>query len=237
MSSNNDMLDFLNPLMQNNDGLIRKVTAYIGTQIAEMHEIAKTYESQYPKLCQAVSEHTTQEKWASAGKNTTYGYYTPSPIIDKLTSNMSKGKLLKDRPATGDYFAYSFDSQARLLQADRYANKRLSYRVLMVRDNPNVEYGLMFIGERQPTLMQGCKAIYDETGKIIEFFEVKMPLLIGGNLYTYEKYYYDDDGKLEGADTILQGIYPKMCVYERYMVLDEGKKTKLILTSNYRSSL
>jgi hypothetical protein len=225
---NPDMSVFFQNEASHTEGGLKQ---YLSALIAETHRVAAYYSSRQWELARAAEDATVTVTYSSTGEGAFRGVYTPSLVCPYAVTGYRKGRMLKTKPASGTYFSYALDGDGRLLQADHYAKGRLQTTEYLVRTNPAAEYGLVF---GQGMLLIGNRTVYDDKGRIAEYFESRMPLMKGQNLFEYEKYYYDDSvrGSLEGADKVWNGIYPSCFRYCRYALIGKGEKTTLLTVSD-----
>lgn len=224
---NSDMFGFF---QAENTHIETELKKYLTQLIAEMFQVAHVFSAQSPILLQNAIQETTSMEFSTAGENAFRGIYSPSLICPYIVTNYRKGRILKSNAMSGTFFSYCFDNNHRLIKIDFYSKNRLQTTEYIIRNIPDIEYGLIY--DQHSFLIVANRARYDENGRIVEFFESKMPLINGGNLFDYEKYYYDDKGSLEGADKVLNGIYPTCFRYCRYAVAKKDRKTMLLPVSN-----
>lgn len=145
----------------------------------ELLEKASPYIENYEQYYHEVQLTISYTEVSTGGVTIPRGYYCPSPIIDIVIGNASRGKLLK-RPSKRSHIAYryGFDKQGKLVFVYKEEDK---HKEFIVRKG-NTELGIGFLEfeglELDPEVTDITYCTYHEDGKI--------------QSYTYGRYYADE---------------------------------------------
>jgi len=119
------------------------------------------------------------------------GYYCPSPIIDVIHGNCTRGRSVKKKPQKEPSYVFGFDKQNRLVTVEQRDTNEKEF--LLYREN--VVQSLMydvFCGYSHIINISEC--VYDEQGRIREYSKLKYDFLglKSDDLYK-EVYEYKND--------------------------------------------
>ena len=77
---------------------------------------------------------TCYREYSKGGESTHRGYYCPSPVIDLLIGNVSRGRLLKRRPAVNYDYIYCLNEARQIIMVDAFATWEDGRKTLYTRE-------------------------------------------------------------------------------------------------------
>lgn len=122
---------------------------------------AKAYEKDYKQLYMELKGKITRYEFASGGQGLHRGFYCPSPILDIITGNLSKGKLLKTLTAKSKpTYTFGFDQQNALVIVENGLEKEI------ILHKEKLETGIKFSDSLAISAITEC--VY-QNGKICAY--------------------------------------------------------------------
>ena len=158
---------YLQELRQNKE--FQQYCQFFGDECTRLTEIAQRLEPIASDLRVSCHENVVRDELAVKCRHLHRGYYCPSPTLDLIIANSSRGKILK-RPTSrsNPSFVYKFDAQGRLLWChNRECN---SLECLIYEENK--VYGFTFGASSEfHTLTEE----YYQNGKLAHFYVAHFP--------------------------------------------------------------
>ncbi len=150
----------------------------------------------YDDLYETLNSKVNYEEFCS-GSNISFGYHHPSPVVDLIIGNMSRGKLHKKRSKLSKpTHRYGFDKSGRLLIVDKIMPKDFveftDYSVFEYNKNTVTIISISkFESDIEIESVAFCE--YDDDGRINSFTEGYPDGDIFSTVYQ-ERYTYSDKG-------------------------------------------
>lgn len=120
-----------------------------------LFDLYDKYLYSYDELRKKALAETCYREYSKGGEGTHRGYYCPSPVIDLLIGNVSRGRLLKRRPAVNYDYIYYLNEARQIIMVDDFATWENGRKTLYTREfvfhrenvETSVEYNLdWFLG-------------------------------------------------------------------------------------------
>ena len=86
-----------------------------------LFDLYDKYLYSYDELRKKALAETCYREYSKGGEGTHRGYYCPSPVIDLLIGNVSRGRLLKRRPAVNYDYIYYLNEARQIIMVDAFA--------------------------------------------------------------------------------------------------------------------
>ena len=113
-----------------------------------LFDLYAKYLYSYDELRKKALAETCYREYSKGGEGTHRGYYCPSPVIDLVIGNVSRGRLLKRRPVVNYDYIYYLNEARQIIMVDAFAtweddrfeyNKKTLYTREFVFHGENVE--------------------------------------------------------------------------------------------------
>ena len=178
---------------------------YIKSEIADMCAVAEKYRDKRDELFNDTDKSACEMLYGSKSI-IPRGLYNPSPIVDKILQDFSRGHLIKNIVGENEeFFKFIFDDDKKLIRADLYNDMPVKpYSSEFIVRSGNSEYGLTFHNAWNK-INYVCKTVFDQYG--LTQSTMGFCFNTHNNSYSpdsvididnYEEYYYSG-GKLIGA--------------------------------------
>lgn len=148
-------------------------------------EILKQYNRCDKQFIQSFMNKVVYEQFGRSGEYLHRGYYSPSRLMDTISANCNRGKLLKRKTSKKPDFIYGFDENDRLV----FVKQTFMQEVIMYEDK--MEIGIAYDKYREIETIS--KSYYDE-GKVQSYvYALCNPYREEITEINTEKYSYLDD--------------------------------------------
>lgn len=118
-----------------------KTLSCLQAEINQYLTIAKDFMNQYPNMQESLKNKNVRTEIAPDG-GLHRGYYCPSLVYDILVGNVKRRKVTQNIPGNDKpYFQYGFDSEDRLLWANRIYNGCVVLKEILI-DRGSLIYGI-----------------------------------------------------------------------------------------------
>lgn len=99
-----------------------------------LFDLYDKYLYSYDELRKKALAETCYREYSKGGEGTHRGYYCPSPVIDLLIGNVSRGRLLKRRPAANYDYIYYLNEARQIIMVDDFATWENGSKTLYTRE-------------------------------------------------------------------------------------------------------
>lgn len=179
-------------LHRHSKGVINLYNDIFRLECQRFAEIAKQYANQYQKLLNVLICEITRKEYSTGGEVLHRGYYCPSPVLDIITGNCNRGKLLKRVTSKSKpTYEYGFNGQGNLITVD---NIHLGQKEIIILQN-KLETGIVFSEEYGIQAISECA--YSDNLIESYVFCLHNPYENQVVEYTKEEYTYSTSGLSE----------------------------------------
>ena len=99
-----------------------------------LFDLYDKYLYSYDELRKKALAETCYREYSKGGEGTHRGYYCPSPVIDLVIGNVSRGRLLKRRPAVNYDYIYYLNEARQIIMVDDFATWENGSKTLYTRE-------------------------------------------------------------------------------------------------------
>lgn len=160
-----------------------------------MHAIGDTYLNQCRRIMEEISQNVVRKEYSVGGVQMHRGYYCPNPIMDIITTNVNRGRLLKKLTVRSKpSYEYGFNSDNQLLTIRRPQDTEF-----IIREREGVELGILF-DEKHPEYpdVKGISECIYNQGKIQTYiYQVYHYYSPQFDIYRRIEYTYSEEGLSE----------------------------------------
>lgn len=153
-----------------------------------LFDLYDKYLYSYDELRKKALAETCYTEYSKGGEGTHRGYYCPSPVIDLVIGNVSRGRLLKRRPAANYDYIYYLNEARQIIMVDDFATWENGSKTLYTRE-------FVFHGENIETSVEYK---LDSFLGYIHMYSASLCDYDAGKLRTYKRLIMDtycrDDG-------------------------------------------
>lgn len=112
-----------------------------------LFDLYDEYLYSYDELRKKALAETCYKEYSKGGEGMHRGYYCPSPVYDLLVGNVSRGRLLKRRPAVNYDYIYYLNEARQIIMVDAFATWEGGRKTLYTRE-------FIFHGENAETSVE-----------------------------------------------------------------------------------
>jgi hypothetical protein len=148
--------------------------------------LAKSYAIDIQKIYQKAEESIVSREYSKGGQSLHRGYYSPSPIIDLVVGNISRGRLIKNlKKERTFHYEYGFDSNKKLLIVKSFYENKIEL-IECLNYNNDIVLGLTF--DQDYEIVQICECKY-YNGNIVQLKDTGC-YVFDDSFPTFEKQIY-----------------------------------------------
>ena len=193
-----------------------------------LFDLYDKYLYSYDELRKKALAETCYREYSKGGEGTHRGYYCPSPVIDLVIGNVSRGRLLKRRPAANYDYIYYLNEARQIIMVDAFATWENGRKTLYTRE-------FVFHGENVETSVEYK---LDWFLGYIHMYSASLCDYDAGKLRTYKRlimdtycrddgsFYTDKDSFLFQAEDYEYDEFGLMCRYVWGEQLSFKEKTR-----------
>lgn len=192
------------------------------TECIRFSKVIKRYVQKFEELHSSVFSKIVRKEYSKGGEILTRGYYCPSPILDIVTGNCKRGKLLKRIACiTNPDYEYCFDENNKLI----LVNYLYSNQVEILEYIDDVVIGITFARDEDNEIIALTECKYDSKGQISSFIVARRNFTDGNiDEIHRETYFYNQQGlyRADIYDFLDDKEYPHLN-YERYKFVHDNQ--------------